>query len=91
MDNMKYEYSIYISTTRRKLWNALITPSPDNCYTGEILTKLEPKVGGEIVFGALEDIRFKGKIIEFNPFKSFSFTFKFVNIPESIRNRENGE
>jgi uncharacterized protein YndB with AHSA1/START domain len=77
----RFFYAIYIKTTPKKLWNALIDPEFTKQYWWGRRLESDWKVGSEIK--ALYDrdkIDWQGKILEYKPLTRLSYSFHLEGV-----------
>lgn len=86
-------YTVYIRTTEQALWDALVQAELTPEWFGGMSLRFEPRVGAELHYTRVsEDGQpvnlVGGRVIEFQPPKRISYSFKLLCEPAAAADRE---
>jgi uncharacterized protein YndB with AHSA1/START domain len=84
---LEYRETVETSATPEQVWAALVEPEQVARYHMTNLLKLDPVVGGEILYGAGEDIMISGRVTRIEPGQVLEHTFSFGD-PVSSHNAD---
>lgn len=77
-NDISFEQTIFIKSTKEKVWNALVKPEIVQKYFLCPLKEIKLKNEAPIIYGNKEFDLIKGKIINFEENKNLVHTFKFL-------------
>ena len=76
-EEISFEQTIYIKTTKEKLWEALTSPKVASKYYMCPLKEIGEKKGDKIVYGTTQADLISGEILSLKSQKELSHSFKF--------------
>lgn len=74
---LDFTAEICVPASPERVWAALVTPERVAKYHLAPLLKLEPRVGGEILYGTAEEVMLSGTITQITPNSVLAHTFRF--------------
>lgn len=82
-DELIFTQEVTLGTETGLVWKAITQPKIVNTYYLAPLVKLELKIGGEIVYGSLEQPLISGFILDLIPQKRLQHSFQFDSLTHS--------
>lgn len=79
-EGISFEQTIYIKTTKEKVWEAITTPKVASKYYMCPLKEIDLKKGSKIIYGTAQADLITGEILEAKAKEKLSHSFKF-NMP----------